>query len=80
MRTRIDIGEVGNLFSKLTDEVEAGQEIIITRSGKPVLKLVKFEDLQTSIALGFASEELKEWVNLDWGQLDEEFNQLFKED
>jgi prevent-host-death family protein len=80
MRTRIDIREVGTLFSKLADEVEAGQEIIITRSGKPVLKLVKFEDLHTPIALGFASEELKEWVNLDWGQLDVQFNQLFKDD
>lgn len=67
-------------FSKLAEAVEAGEEVIIARSGKPVMKLVRYEQAQQAIKPGFAREELKDWLELDWVKLDKKFNQLFKED
>ena len=36
--------EARNQLSSLLDKVEAGEEVTITRNGKPVAKLVKAED------------------------------------
>ncbi|HYD98707.1 MAG TPA: type II toxin-antitoxin system prevent-host-death family antitoxin [Alphaproteobacteria bacterium] len=37
---RVAAREANQQFSALLDEVEAGQEVLITRHGKPVAKLV----------------------------------------
>jgi len=65
-------------FSKLAEAVEAGEEVIIARSGKPVMKLVKIDEVQTPIVPGFAKELFIGWDLVDWRSLDKEFNQLFK--
>lgn len=39
----VNIHEAKYRFSKLIQAVEAGEEIIIARAGKPVAKLVRFE-------------------------------------
>jgi prevent-host-death family protein len=80
MSRQVNMHEAKTHFSKLAEAVEAGEEVIIARSGKPVMKLVRYEEVQQAIKPGFAREELRDWHELDWGKLDKKFNQLFKED
>jgi len=65
-------------FSKLAEAVEAGEEIVIARAGKPVMKLVRVEETQSPIVPGFAAETFKDWDDAAWTKLDREFNSLFK--
>ena len=39
----MNVYEARGQFSKLLDEAEAGEEIVIARNGKPVVKLVPIE-------------------------------------
>ncbi len=80
MTRQVNIHEAKTHFSKLAEAVESGEEIIIARSGKPVMKLVRYEQAQTPIKPGFAKEELSDWLDVDWAKLDKKFNQLFKDD
>ncbi|MEL6745947.1 MAG: type II toxin-antitoxin system prevent-host-death family antitoxin, partial [Pseudomonadota bacterium] len=41
--------EARNQLSSLLDKVEAGEEVTITRNGKPVAKLVKAEDDEAAV-------------------------------
>ncbi|MEM1040727.1 MAG: type II toxin-antitoxin system prevent-host-death family antitoxin [Pseudomonadota bacterium] len=41
--------EARNQLSSLLDKVEAGEEVTITRHGKPVAKLVKAEDDEAAV-------------------------------
>jgi prevent-host-death family protein len=65
-------------FSKLAEAVEAGEEIVIARAGKPVMRLVKIEDVQQQIVPGFAEDIFANWDDSTWRSLDREFNDLFK--
>ena len=65
-------------FSKLAEAVEAGEEIVIARAGKPVMRLVKVDEVQQQIVPGFAKEIFAEWDDATWARLDREFNDLFK--
>ena len=44
MATRVGLFEAKTQLSKLVDRVEAGEEIAVTRHGKPVAKLSKVTD------------------------------------
>ena len=46
MTRQVNIHEAKTHFSKLAEAVESGEEIIIARSGKPVMKLVRYEEVQ----------------------------------
>ena len=65
-------------FSKLVEEVEAGAEVTIARAGKPVLRLVKYEEDKTPRKLGFAKGEISDLSESAWEALDAEFNALFE--
>ena len=65
-------------FSKLAEAVEAGEEIVIARAGKPVMRLVRVDEVQQQIVPGFAQEMFAEWDDAVWARLDREFNELFK--
>jgi prevent-host-death family protein len=78
MSRQVNIHEAKTHFSKLAEAVEAGEEVIIARAGKPVMRLVKIEELQEPIRLGFAKDLLADWGDVDWADLDKKFNQLFK--
>jgi prevent-host-death family protein len=80
MSRQVNIHEAKTHFSKLAEAVEAGEEIVIARSGKPVMRLIRFEQVQDPIKPGFAREEMSEWLDVDWAKLDKKFNQLFKND
>lgn len=54
--TEIGTFEAKNKLSELLDRVEKGEEIVITRRGRPVAKLVSTQD-QTSLARSDAAFE-----------------------
>jgi prevent-host-death family protein len=64
-------------FSKLVREVEAGAEVTIARDGKPVLRLVKFEEKTPVRRLGFAKGEISYLSDSAWEALEAKFNALF---
>lgn len=78
MARQVNMHEAKTHFSKLAEAVEAGEEIVIARAGKPVMRLVKIEEVQQAIVPGFAREIFADWDDAAWAQLDREFNQLFK--
>ena len=43
MSTQVNISEAKSKLSKLINQVIAGEEVIIAKSGKPVAKIVPFE-------------------------------------
>ena len=65
-------------FSKLAEAVEAGEEIVIARAGKPVMRLVKVDEVQQQIVPGFGRHVFADWDDEAWVRLDREFNDLFK--
>ena len=78
MTRQVNMHEAKTHFSKLAEAVEAGEEIVIARAGKPVMRLVKVEDVQQQIVPGFAEDIFADWDDSTWRSLDREFNDLFK--
>jgi prevent-host-death family protein len=78
MARQFNMHEAKTHFSKLAEAVEAGEEVIIARAGKPVMRLVKVEQVQQPIVPGFASALFADWDDATWARLDREFNELFK--
>ena len=79
MAKQVNMHEAKTHFSKLAEAVEAGEEVIIARAGKPVMKLVKIEPTQRPIVPGFAADIFEKWDDKTWLKLDREFNSLFKD-
>lgn len=50
-------------LSRLLDQVEAGQEVTITRRGKPVAKLVAYEPVRRKRVLGALRGQIDDWVD-----------------
>jgi prevent-host-death family protein len=46
----VNISEAKANLSKLADEVASGDEVIVSRAGKPVMKLVALTDLELGVA------------------------------
>lgn len=44
MATKVGLFEAKTHLSKILDRVEAGEEIVITRHGKPVAKIIKLDE------------------------------------
>lgn len=78
MKKVVNIHAAKTHFSKLVEEVEAGAEVTIARAGKPVLRLVKYEDQTVSRKLGFAKGEISDLSDSAWEALDSQFNALFE--
>ncbi len=79
MTKQVNMHEAKTHFSKLAELVENGEEVIIARSGKPVMKLVPIDATQKPIVPGFGKDLFVGWEDVDWDALDKEFNQLFKD-
>ncbi|CAB4635505.1 unannotated protein [freshwater metagenome] len=86
MTRSIDISEAGSSFLKLADEALAGEEIIFSKDGNQVLKLVRLEVREDS---GEQPEKTYlpagAWAHYDpdfdldaWDALDEDVRKLFK--
>jgi prevent-host-death family protein len=77
MKKVVNIHAAKTHFSKLVEEVESGAEVTIARAGKPVLRLVKYEEETPSRKLGFAKGEISDLSDSAWEALDAKFNALF---
>jgi len=79
MDNHVNIHDAKTHFSKLVAKVEAGEEIVIARAGKPIMKLVKIEPELPQIVPGFAKDAFPDWDEDDWEALDKQFNSLFRD-
>lgn len=66
----VNTHEAKTHLSRLLAEVEAGGEVIIARSGKPVARLVAATAAKTGIQLGTARGQV--WMSPDWELSEEE--------
>ena len=80
MSKQVNMYEAKTHFSKLAEEVEAGAEIIVARSGKPVLKLVRIEEPRVQRKLGWAIEDGKNFDWEAWDAIDEQVAKMWNGD
>jgi prevent-host-death family protein len=78
MKKVVSVEAAKTNLSKLIREVEAGSDVTITRAGKPVIRLVKYEEETKARKLGFAKGEISDLSDSDWAELDDKFLALFK--
>jgi len=63
--TQVNIHEAKTNLSKLIDKVLKGESVIISKSNKPVVKLVLVDELQSKRNLGTAKGDVKISANFD---------------
>lgn len=74
----VNMHEAKTNFSKLAVAVEAGEEIVIARGGKPIMKLVKLEPVvKRRIGLGVGLWEPPS--DEEWAELDRQVLAMFKD-
>jgi antitoxin (DNA-binding transcriptional repressor) of toxin-antitoxin stability system len=86
MTRLVDINDAGGSFTALADEVLAGQEVVFSQDGKPVLKLVPIDYSESlSDPNQKMNRPLGAWAHFDpdfdfdaWDALDEDVRKLFK--
>lgn len=74
--TKVNIHEAKTNLSKLLEKALNGEEVIIARSGKPLVKLVPIEEKED----WFGMDEGKGWIADDFDTLDPEILALFNGD
>jgi antitoxin (DNA-binding transcriptional repressor) of toxin-antitoxin stability system len=74
----VNMHEAKTNFSKLAVAVEAGEEIVIARGGKPFMKLVKFEPT-VQRQLGLGETEWEPPTKEEWAELDREVLATFRD-
>jgi prevent-host-death family protein len=67
-------------FSRLADEVAAGDEVVIARSGKPIMKLVEYVEEPAKRKPGLLRGLIEPVTKEDWQKMDEEIRANFTED
>ena len=72
----MNVYEAKSQFSKLLEQVESGDEIVIARNGKPVARLVPLQRSAAPRELG--SMRGKIWMALDFDEPDEELIDLME--
>lgn len=77
MSTPITVGihEAKTHFSKLVKQAEAGEEIIVENYGRPVARIVRYEEPKAPRKLGIL--EGQGWVADDFDELPEEIAEYF---
>lgn len=66
----INIHEAKTHLSRLLDEVQSGESVIIAKAGKPIAKLVPFTSMQSERKAGVLAGEI--WEADDAWEVDEE--------
>ena len=84
MTRSVDISEAGANLPQLAQEVAAGEEIVVTHSGKSIMKLVPMdsepsESERIDRKLGFAADLLTDFSWDEWEASHEEFRKLFRD-
>lgn len=74
---QVNIHEAKTHFSKLVEEVENGGEVVVARAGKPILRLVKVEEVPTPRQLGFAKDCFVNFSQQAWDELDADVAAMF---
>lgn len=75
----VNIYEAKTNFSKLIEQVLAGEEVIIGKAGKPVVKVVKYTDVEELPKREPGALKGKIWIADDFDDEDEEINAMFYE-
>jgi prevent-host-death family protein len=74
---QVNIHAAKTNLSRLLEQVEAGEEVVIARAGKPVAKLVPFEEGPKKRKLGLWAGQI--WYAPDWDspEFNKEIERLF---
>ena len=80
MKKMVNIHDAKTQFSKLIAEVEAGEEVMIARAGKPVARLVPVVQEVKNRRLGFAAGLglFPDWTPEEYEVVDREFMKLWQ--
>ena len=73
---QVNVYEAKTQLSKLLEQVEAGDEIVIARHGKPIARLVPLQ--RTAIPRQLGSMRGKVWMSPDFGEPDHELIDLME--
>ena len=84
MTRSVDLSEAGANLPQLAQEVAAGEEIVVTHSGKSLMKLVPIDSEPSDSEpidrkLGFAADLLTDFSWEEWEASHEEFRKLFRD-
>ena len=71
----VNIHDAKTHFSKLVDRAAAGEEIIIGKAGKPVARLVRYEEKRKPRKPGALKGKI--WISPDFDEPDPELEALF---
>jgi prevent-host-death family protein len=78
--TQVNMHEAKTTLSKLVERVEAGEEIVIARNGKPVAKLVPVEQRYPITGIGSLKGQFELPSDAEWEGMDEEMERMFYEE
>ncbi|MGQ0773304.1 MAG: type II toxin-antitoxin system Phd/YefM family antitoxin [Pseudonocardiales bacterium] len=76
MDKQVNVYEAKTQFSKLLEQVEAGDEIVIARNGKPIARLVPLQRTAAPRQLG--SLRGKIWMAPDFDEPDDQLTDLME--
>ena len=73
----VDIDEAQDKLSQLLDALQSGveKEIVLTRNGQPVVRLLPFEEPKSGVRLGVAKGQFA--MPDDWDADNEEIAKMF---
>jgi len=75
----VNMHEAKTHLSKLVERVEGGEEIVISRAGKPAAKLVPVPKKLGPRKLGGWEGKMQMPSDEEWKKMDEEIEQMFEE-
>lgn len=76
---KVNMHEAKTHLSKLVERVEGGEEIVISRAGEPVAKLVPLPEKTGQRKLGGWEGKVELPSEAEWAKMDKEIEQLFEE-
>lgn len=86
MAWSVDVSEAGKNLPELAEKVQSGEEILVSRDGLPIMKLVPVQTSSvrlrgakaTEFKLGYAADHLKDFDWDEWDRLDEEMHKIWR--
>jgi prevent-host-death family protein len=72
--TTVNMHEAKTRLSQLVSKVEAGEEVVISRDGTPVAKIVPIESSKPPVKFGDMKGQI--WISPDFDDPDPEFEDL----
>ena len=78
MALTIEVDEAKEIFAELVERVEAGEEVIFSRSGNPVARRVPFNPVKKGRRLGVMAGRVPQFSDAEWEALDVEIRESFR--